>query len=380
MPRWLAACLLLAALGGCDTLPHDGPSVDAVRKDAAAPDSRYSLVELDARSSAIIASIPGRQLASLAPVSSAARVDLIGAGDGLTVTIYERGLAALFSSGVATTGEERSGVNTLPPLLVDGAGDITLPFGGRVQVAGLTTAQAARAIEVSLKGKAVGPQAVVNISQNVSNSVTVMGEVRSPGRYALAEGSDRLLDVVALAAGPTKPAPDLRVEISRGPATATITMAALLRDDASNVRLAPRDQVRLVYQPRKFSIFGALNRTSEYPIEDERLTLAGALGRAGGLDANTANASSVMLFRFERPEVAAALGVTTPPSSKGVPIVYHLNLREPQGYFIANQVEVEADDVIYTPRAGIAEAKPFLDFVVAASSIAYNVRVTSVVP
>jgi polysaccharide export outer membrane protein len=380
MPRWLVAGLLLATLAACDTLPHDGPSPDAVRKQAAAPDSRYSLVELDARTSAILASVPGRQLASLAPVSSAARVDLIGVGDGLTVTIYERGLAALFSSGVAVTGEEHTGVNTLPLLMVDGGGDIALPFGGRVRVVGLTTAQAARAIEVSLKGKAVGPQAVVNISQNVSNSVTVMGEVRNPGRYALAEGSDRLLDVVALAAGPTKPAADLRVEVSRGPATATITMTALLRDDSSNVRLAPRDQVRLVYQPRKFSIFGALTRNSEYPIEDERLTLAGALGRAGGLDASTANASAVMLFRFERPEVAAALGVTTPPSPKGVPIIYHLNLRDPQGYFLANQVVVEPDDVIYAPRAGLAQAKQFLDFVVAASSIAYNVRVTSVIP
>jgi polysaccharide biosynthesis/export protein len=379
MARWLAAGLLLIAVGGCDTLPHDGPSIAAVRRQAAAPEGRYSLVELDARTSAILASVPGRQLASLAPVSSAARVDLIGAGDGLTITIYERGLSALFSSGVGANGEEHSGVNTLPLLLVDGAGDITMPFGGRVRVAGLTTGEAARAIEVSLKGKAVNPQAMVNIAQNVSNSVTVMGEVRNPGRYALAEGSDRLLDVVALAAGPTKSAADIRVEISRGPATATISMAQLLRDDQSNVRLAPRDQVRLVYQPRKFEVFGAANRTSEYPIEDERLTLGGALGRAGGLDAATANASSVMLFRFERPEVAAALGVTTAPSPKGVPIIYHLNLREPQGYFIAGQVEVEPDDVIYTPRAGLVEAKQFVDFVSAASSVAYNVRVTSAV-
>ncbi|HEY1425064.1 MAG TPA: polysaccharide biosynthesis/export family protein, partial [Caulobacteraceae bacterium] len=335
MPRWLAAFMVLVALGGCNALPHDGPSIDAVRKDAAAPDARYSLVELDPRTTAILASAPGPRLASLAPVASDARVDLIGVGDGLSVTIYERGLSALFSSGMSVNGEEHSGVSTLPPLPVDSNGDIAMPFGGRVRVAGLTTTQAARAIEVALRGRAVAPQAVVNITQNVSNSVTVMGEVRNPGRFALANGSDRLLDVVALAAGPTKPAADIRVEISRGPATATISMAQLLRDDASNVRLAPRDQVRLVYEPHKFSVFGAANRTSQYPIEDERLTLADALGRAGGLDAATANASSVMLFRFERPEVAAALGIAAPASPKGVPIIYHLNLRDADGYFIA---------------------------------------------
>jgi polysaccharide export outer membrane protein len=378
--RWLAACLLVAVIGGCDSLPHDGPSMDAVRKDAAAPGSRYSLVELDARSSAIVGAAPGRPLASLSPVSSNARIDLIGVGDGLAVTIYERGLGALFSSGVGVTGEVHSATNTLPTLWVDGAGDIALPFGGRVRVAELTTAQAERAIEAALRGKAVQPQVVVNIAQNVSSSVTVMGEVRNPGRYVLADGADRLLDVVAQAAGPTKASDDIRVEVARGPATASISMAQLLRDDASNVRLAPRDQVRLVYHPRKFSIFGALSRTAEYAIEDERLTLAGALGRAGGLDAATANATSVMLFRFERPEVAAALGVTAPPSPKGVPIVYHLNLRNPEGLFVANQFEVEPDDLIYVPRSGLVEAKQFIDVIVAASSVAYNARVTSVLP
>jgi polysaccharide export outer membrane protein len=115
-------------------------------------------------------------------------------------------------------------------------------------------------------------------------------------------------------------------------------------------------------------------------MEDEKVTLAGALGRTGGLDANTADARSVLLFRFERPEVAAALGVTAAPSPKGVPIIYHLNLRDPEGLFIAQQFEVRADDVIYVPRAGVAEARQFIDLVAAASSIAYNVRVTSVVP
>src|SRR5690242_19589273 len=114
MLRWVVACLLVAALCGGDSLPHDGPSIDAVRKYAAAPGSRYSLVELDARSSAIVAAAPARQLASLSPVSSDARVDLIGAGDGLAVTIYERGLGALFSSSVGVTGEVRSATNTLP--------------------------------------------------------------------------------------------------------------------------------------------------------------------------------------------------------------------------------------------------------------------------
>lgn len=377
----LASLLFLAGLVGCEALPHDGPSIAAVRQGASqAKGVGYSLVELDARSSAIIQAIPQRELASLGDVSSSSPVDRIGVGDGLSVTVFERGGGALFGSGVGVTGQEQAGSTTIPLLLVDPDGDILLPFGGRVLVANLTTAEAARAVAASLQGKAIDPQVVINISQNVSNSVTVMGEVRNPGRYGLADGSDRLLDVIALAAGPTKPAADIRVEVSRGAKTASIPMALLLRDNLQDVRLAPRDQVRLVYQPRKFSTFGALGHSSQIAIEDESLTLAGALGRAGGLDINSADASSVLLFRFERPEVAAALGVASPPTPKGVPIVYHLNLRDAQGLFIANRFAVEADDLIFVPRSSTAEMKQFIDLISAATSIAYNIRVTSVVP
>src|SRR6185312_8172368 len=126
-----------------------------------------------------------------------------------------------------------------------------------------------------------------------------------------------------------------------------------LRDEQQNVRLAPRDQVRLVYQPRKFSTFGALGRAAQIPLEDEKVTMAAALSRTGGLDSRSADARSVLVFRFERPEVASALGVAAPPRPKGVPIIYLLNLRDPSGLFIANQFEIEPDDLIYVPRSNL---------------------------
>ncbi len=380
MSRWLVASLLFATLGGCESFPHDGPSIMAVRQGAMRPETHYSLVELDPKNDAIIAETPSAAFTGLGRVDSAARIDLIGIGDGLKVTIYERGTAVLFGSGINQTGDEHVAANTIPLLLVDRAGNVSLPFGGTVHVAGQTADQAARSIEASLKGKAVDPQVLVTVVQNVSNSVTLMGEVRNPGRFSLSEGDDRLLDVVALGAGATRPPGDIRVEVTRGPVTATIPLSALLRDSQQDVRLAPRDQVRLVYQRRKFSTFGALGRAAEIPMEDEKVTLAAALSRTGGLDSKSADARSVLVFRFERPEVAAALGIATPPSPKGVPIIYLLNLRDPAGLFVADQFDIEPDDLIYVPRSNATEVREFVDLVSAVSSVAYNVRVVSVLP
>jgi polysaccharide export outer membrane protein len=209
--------------------------------------------------------------------------------------------------------------------------------------------------------------------------VTVIGEVKAAGRYSLAPSADRLLDVIAEAGGPVRAPGDLAVAVVRGERSFTAPYPLLMSEPDENVRLAPGDQVRLLYRPRKFSTFGALGKSLQIPIEDDELTLAGALGRTGGLDTNAANPASVLLFRFERPEVAARLGVTQAPTPKGVPMVYRLNLRDPAGYLVANSFDVEADDLIYVPQADAAEARKFLQLVSTVAQISYNVRVTSIV-
>jgi polysaccharide export outer membrane protein len=387
------AFIAVLALGGCGFFPHDGPSIDAVRDGATGTKGSYSLVELDPRAAAIVESVPLSGLAGLTQAASVAPVDLIGIGDGLSVTVFERSPSALFGAGGMGGGAtsagggldsmsvavDRSASSTVPRVVVDARGDITLPYAGNVHVAGLRVAQAEQAIAISLKRAAIDPQVVLSVVDNVANSVTIVGEVHAPGRYALSPGSDHLLDVLALAAGAARIPEDTKVIVVRGSMSASISLAELMRDNSQNIRLAPRDQIRLIYAPRKFTAFGAFVHPTEFVIADQSLNLAEAFSLAGGLDPAQANASAVLLFRFERPNVAAALSVRAPVSARGVPIIYHLNLRDPEALFIANQFEVQPNDLVYVPRAGLIETEQFIGIVNAASSVAYNVRVTSAV-
>jgi polysaccharide export outer membrane protein len=373
-------------LVGCSFLPNFGPSIQAVRDGATGAEGGYSLVELNAHAEAALETAPPLSLVGLGRAASSARDDLIGVGDALNVTVLEREPEALygvngFSNATlsANLGLDRTGTSTVPKIMVDSAGTVAIPYAGEVRVAGLTTTQAAQAIQISLKGKAIDPQVVVTIADNVANSVTVVGEVHSPGRYSLSPGSDHLLDMLALAAGATRYAGDIRVEIVRGSMTASASLADVLSDSNQNIKLAPRDQIRLVYSPRKFSVFGAFIHATEFPIEDESVTLAQAVSRAGGLDPGSANASEVLVFRFERPSIAKALSVRAPVSSKGVPIIYEVDLRNPEELFIANRFEIRSGDLIYVPREALTEVRQFIDVVNAASSVAYNVRVTAAV-
>lgn len=363
--RTLVLVLTVALLAGCAALPHDGPSARSIGADA---ERSYAVVDLDYRVSQIVAATPPGQLATLAAASSTAPNDLIGEGDVLAVWIDEAG------SAQGDVGGETF------RLTVGRGGFVNAPLAGPVAVSGLTPQQASEVIQRALRSRAVNPQVIVAVETNMSNTVTVIGDVRESGRIPLSPVAGRLLDVLASAGGATKAASDVVVTVARAERTASVPLNVLLEEPEENIRLASGDQVRVAYKPRKFNTFGAFVKASQVEIGDESLTLAGAMSRIGGLDAASANAESVVLFRFERPEVARALGLDSQPTSRGVPVIYRVNLRDPTGYFVAGMFEVTADDLIYVPHADAAELRKFFDLVMSMTRVAYDLRVTSVIP
>jgi len=364
------------AVGACSAFPHDGPSGPSVEEAASKAAPKFAFVDLNYRVDELIAAQPPASFTGLAPASSDAPVDLIAPGDVLAVSVFEAGVGGLFARPAEVAGGATP--ESFPHMVVDSRGMLSIPFAGDVLVAGLTPRAASDAIRAALHGRAVDPQVAVTRVESAGGSVTLMGEVRNSGRIMLAPNNDRLLDVIATAGGITKPPWNIEVAVVRGTMTAHESFADLLRNPADNIRLAPHDQVRLLYAPRRYATFGALAHNAQAPIEDEDITLAGAISRAGGLDPNAADGAYVLVFRFERPAVAAALGVAQPPSPRGVPIIYRLNLRDPQGFFVANNFGIRPDDLVYVPQARISQARQFIDLVTQASAIAYNVRVTSV--
>jgi polysaccharide biosynthesis/export protein len=380
----VAFCLATSlCFTACSTLPEDGPSAYTVAKHASSTAKRsYSLIDVDYRVAQIIDANPSSPLTSLRTSPQAGPSDLIAVGDTLAVAIYQPGGGVAMQVGEAPgpgSGQDQgSSQQSTLRAVVDRAGAIEVPFGGNVSVVNLTPSGAASAIRRALRGKIADPQVIVTSVTSPRNSVIVIGEVRAPGRFPLGANADKLLDALAAAGGPTKPALDLALTVVRGDQSATISVATLLQNPDENIRLAPQDQIRVTASPRKVDVFGAVGRGSQIPIEDDTLTLAGALSRIGGLNPLLADAQSVLVFRFERPDVARALGVSFPdiPGLKGVPIIYRVNLRDPSGYFIANRFDVVADDLIYVPTASSAELQKFLNIVNAAGQFIYDASVT----
>lgn len=379
MVRFALLSLAVLALGGCASFPDDGPATNSVVKNAHAPSDRhYDLVKLDYRVVSEVAAHPPEPLTTLAGSSSTSRLGLIEDGDLVSVSIFQP--SSEMSLGASASDDtKKSDDQSLPTLLVDETGRIAIPFGGQVEVAGLTPGEASTAIKRALKGRFINPQVLVSVQASPANSVTVLGEVKNSGLIRLSANNDTLINVIASAGGATRPNGDVVVAITRAGRTTSAPLTIVLSDPAQNIRLAPRDEVQLVYHPRKFSTFGALTKDAQTPIEDDTLSLAGALSRLGGLDSNNANPSAVMVFRFERPEVAQALGLNVASSAVRVPVVYLLDLRAPAGFFVAQKFEVQPDDIIYVPHADLAEARKFFEVVNEVSSVGYDIAVTNTI-
>jgi len=170
-----------------------------------------------------------------------------------------------------------------------------------------------------------------------------------------------MLDLIALAGGGTAPVYDTFIRLSREGVTATIPMETLVSDPAENIYAWPGDVLTLVRIPQTFSVFGATGQNADVNFNSEKVTLAEALAKAGGLLDLRADPAGVFLFRFEPPRVVTALNAPSLPTGPGgsSPVVYRLDLSDANAYFFAQRFPVEDKDIIYVANARLNELQKF---------------------
>jgi len=277
----------------------------------------------------------------------------IGVGDVLSISIWEAGTGSLFSAPVvAGQALPPSRGAVLPNQTVQPDGMISIPFAGRIAVAGLEPADAERAIAARLAGKATDPQVLASVVSSVANSVTIGGGASGAARVPLSVRGERVLDVVAAAGGLHIPADDAVVYLTRGGRTAAIAYDAILDDPAQNIFLKGGDLITVTARPPSFLAFGAVQRNGQIPFDARTINLAEAVAKAAGLSDSRADPAGIFLFRYESADLAKDFGeVNMPEGAAEVPVIYHLDLSDATQYFLARQFAVQDKDVLYVAGA-----------------------------
>jgi polysaccharide export outer membrane protein len=287
---------------------------------------------------------------------------VVGVGDTVTVTVWEASPGGLFSpqAGAAITANGvSSGANsvTIPEQTVGRDGAITVPYAGRIRVAGKTTRAVQQTIEQALEGKAIQPQALVTVVKPVSESVSVGGEVATGQRVPLTVKGDRVLEVIDEAGGVKSPVNETWVELTRGSATSRMPLTVIVADPRENIYLHPNDIVTLVHDPQKFIAYGALGQNAEITFDADGISLAEALSKAAGLQDTRSDPKGIFVFRYETEPIARRLRPDDPLVRPGrqTPIVYRLNIVDPQGLFLAQHFPIVNRDVVYVSNSPSTE-------------------------
>lgn len=119
--------------------------------------------------------------------------------------------------------------------------------------------------------------------------VVVLGEVRSPGTYEF-RPDGTLLDMIALAGGPTEEANLAEVTVTRaglsGPVLHVVDLEAFLNNDRSqdNIKVAPRDVIYVPKAQRQIAVLGEVRQPGVFNL-GQGVGLLDALAMAGGLTA-----------------------------------------------------------------------------------------------
>lgn len=187
------------------------------------------------------------------------------------------------------------------PLHIDPDGSIDLPLIGHVRAAGLTLAQLRAELTQRFSKYVTNPQVAVNLVDNQSQTVSVLGEVNAPGVRQL-PGPRNLVEVISLAggikadAGSTVivtrqtqrgplPLPNARQDVSGRYVTASVSLDDLVagKIPADNILIQPSDVVSI---PKGEIVYvvGNVRRAGGFPLTSHAsMSLLQAISLAEGL-------------------------------------------------------------------------------------------------
>ncbi|HEY1797400.1 MAG TPA: polysaccharide biosynthesis/export family protein [Stellaceae bacterium] len=402
----LAVLLLLTA---CSTIPSTGPLRHQLEDQAGDPAHRqFGLVTIDDRVVNTLASQPAPPFHARFKKYEPPPELPMAVGDVVSVTIWESADSGLYGRSLNATVPEpaeladklraagvkvpsgtlspnaeaaifrelaktahgqlllqslqpagRAGAR-IPNQVVGPDGGITIPYGGRIHVAGETPSAVQNAIVLALAGKAIDPQVLVVVKQSDANSVTVAGELIKGARVTLSSGGMRLLAVIGAAGGAKAPVRDTYVELSRKGVTASIPFERLVADPSENIFAEPGDILTLVHRTKVITVFGATGKNTAVTFNADRMFLNEVLAKGGGLNDAQADPRAVYLLRYENGPIARALGEPD-PGNRPVPVAYRLDLSDLASYHLAQRFPVRDEDIVYVADAEVTPLEKVLN-------------------
>ena len=246
------------------------------------------------------------------------------------------------------------------PLRIDPNGFLDLPLAGRINVSGMTIEQFKQELANKLRRYITSPQISVNLTDDQSRPVSVIGEVNTPGVHQL-QGPKRLIEVISMAGGLREdagsdliltrevrwgslPLPGATTDPTGQYSTARLSIPSLIgaKNPTDNILVQPNDVIS-VPKAEIVYVVGNVKRSGGYPLtsHEQAMSLVQAVSLAQGLDRDAAPRKA----RIMRP-VAGPAGQTGKVDEIPVDIQKIFDGKAPD-------VQLHANDVLFVPNSSV---------------------------
>ncbi|WP_171261353.1 polysaccharide biosynthesis/export family protein [Acinetobacter indicus] len=245
---------------------------------------------------------------------------------------------------------------------IDPNGNVHLPLLGQVKVAGKTLAETNQYLRSQFSRYLKHPDVVARVLSYEGRRYFVNGQVMRSGQYTLNDQPISIYTALGQAGGVnTETGDNTNIQLIRQGQTYHLNAVELEKQGLSlhNLLIQPNDTIFVnAKQNQKLYVMGESNKSQALTLRDQGMTLSDVLGESEGVNPYSASAARIFVMRTD---------LSTKTST-----IYHLNLSSLGNLALANQFQMQKNDIVYIDATGLTRWQRIMNQIVPFSSALYT--------
>ena len=241
-------------------------------------------------------------------------------------------------------------------------GNLYLPLVGRVHAAGKTVSELNQILRTQFSHYLKTPDVVVRVLSYEGKRYFVNGQVMRSGQYTLNDQPVSIYTALGMAGGVnTETGDNTTIQLIRNGRTFNLNSIELEKRGYSlhQLLIQPNDTIFVnTKQNQKLYVMGESNKSQALTLRDQGMTLSDVLGESEGINPYSASAARIFVMRTD---------LNTKTST-----IYHLNLSSLGNLALANQFQMQKNDIVYIDATGLTRWQRIMNQIVPFSSALYT--------